>query len=1090
LGIITKNINTGLWIGIVLMELQGKFNAKSIENEIRCYLNAIDLKEYLEKEFLFNSNNLLGYIDGPPTLNGEPHVGHLRGRIIKDMWYRLNTIQKKKVIFRAGWDTQGLPVELQAERELGLVGNKTENINKVGIEKIVEACKRIIKIYNAKWVSTDKLLAMSFNYEEAYWTYRDEYIEREWQYLRKAWENGILKEWFRVVAYCPSCQTSLSNAEVNQGYENVDDPSFYYKVKLSGENAFLIVWTTMPFTIVTDEMVAVNPDANYVYVSVDNEKWIIGENRLLELMKELRVGEYEVDRTLQGKDLDGRHYIHPLLHLISGLNDLAKAGVIHLVVAEKFVDITTGSGIVHLSPANGQEDFEIAEKRKLPIFLPIDDRAVFTEKAGFFKDTFVRDADSKVIEAMKEAGAAIKIGTIKHQYPTCWRSHHKLVWLARREYFYIIEKLGIKPEEAAAKVDYFFDPPKNRFLEIIKEKVPWCITRERIWGTPLPIWTCAKCQHKEPAFSRDEIIKKAANLPDGPWFELHRPQIDRVEIRCKKCGETMSREPFVLDTWHNSGAAPYASLNDTEYKTLIPAVFLTEGIDQTRGWAYTLLMENIIMNQSSAAPFKSFLFQGHILDEKGNKMSKSKGNVIDAYTLLAENSVDLVRFYFVWKASPIESLNFSLREMVGRPYQIMSTLYYLHIFFKQNSTVDKFELERNDIRWVLENKLLGLTEIWILSKFQQLILDVTLRLERCKFHEAAKAIEEFIINHLSQMYIPLIRHDIWDDSLETLNRRLTIYSVLCSVLKQLNILLHPISPFITEYLYLTCVGKKKSIMLEYWPKHDSFFVNIEIESTFNKLKDIISVANAARMKGQVKRRWPLRQAFICSSDPVNVNEQSISEILQTQLNVERFTIVKINDKTNIEKISSLLLNNMPITFKVSLVTKNLIPRVKAKINNLISSFEKVDKLELLKTLQSLGRYGLSYEGGYLELTPTDLEFSYDASEGYALAEKNNVIVIIATHRDKALIAKGLLRDLARNLQQLRKERGYNPTDILSTAFIANLEDEEIAILSSFRSELARLVRVNSIILAKESENENRSYKVIDFEGRKLIISVE
>ena len=279
-------------------------------------------------------------------------------------------------------------------------------------------------------------------------------------------------------------------------------------------------------------------------------------------------------------------------------------------------------------------------------------------------------------------------------------------------------------------------------------------------------------------------------------------------------------------------------------------------------------------------------------------------------------------------------------------------------------------------------------------------------------------------------------------------------------------------------------------MLEYWPKHDSFFVNIEIESTFNKLKDIISVANAARMKGQVKRRWPLRQAFICSSDPVKVNEQSISEILKTQLNVERFTIVKINDKTNIEKISSLLLNNMPITFKVSLVTKNLIPKVKAKINNLISSFEKVDKLELLKTLQSLGRYGLSYEGGYLELTPTDLEFSYDASEGYALAEKNNVIVIIATHRDKALIAKGLLRDLARNLQQLRKERGYNPTDILSTAFIANLEDEEIAILSSFRSELARLVRVNSIILAKESENENRSYKVIDFEGRKLIISVE
>lgn len=1078
------------------MEFNSRFDAKAIENEVRSHLDNLDLRAMLENELA--GRPLVGYIEGPPTMNGEPHAGHLRGRVIKDLWYRFNTLRKNKVIFRAGWDTQGLPVELAAEKELGLTGSKAENVSKVGIEKIVETCKKLIQTYNEKWRAMDALLGMSFNYEKAYWTFKDAYIEREWQFLKKAWETGVLKEWFRVVAYCPSCQTSLSNAEVNQGYETVEDPSFYYKVKVVDEDAYLIVWTTMPFTIVTDEMVGTNPKADYSYVwvtkdtSEGGERWIVGSDRLAELMKELRIEDYKVEKTLKGSELDGRHYAHPLLDMIPGLAELARTGSIHFVVAEDFVDTATGSGLVHLSPANGEEDFDIASKRNVPIFVPIDDRVIFTEKAGAFSGMFVRDADMKVFEAMKAKGASVKMGKIKHQYPTCWRSHHKVVWLARREYFYILSNLGDKPLDAAQKVEYFFEQPKNRFVEIIREQHPWCISRERVWGTPLPIWSCGKCGHKEPLFSRADIVKKAAELPDGAEFELHRPWIDRIKIKCEKCGAYMQREQFVLDTWHNSGAAPYASLTDEEYKDLIPATFLTEGIDQTRGWAYTLLMENVIMQ--GAAPYRSFLFQGHVLDEKGNKMSKSLGNVIEARKLLSENPVDLIRLYFMWKSSPIEALNFSLDEMKTRTYQILSTLHNLHVYFRQNSEFDHFDKEKHTIEWVLENNLLAPTEVWLLSKMQGLITEVTGAFERCRFHEGAKAIDEFIINHLSQTYVPLTRNVIWDDSTENLNKRLAVYATLGHVLLQIDVMLHPLSPFISDYMYLTClVGRKKSVLLETWPARDERLANAKVEGAFDMIKEVVSLANAARNLAGLKRRWPIRDATICGTHtelkPLEV--KGVSESLKSQLNTEQYRMVQINAGSQLDKVSSLLENNLPITVNVSLVRKSVAPRVKADINSVLQAFEGVDKLAVIKELKSSGKFVLAYnDGKTVDILPADVDIAYKAQEGYSSSERANLVVFISTKRDKELIAKGLLRDLARNLQQLRKERQYNPTDILSAAYVAGLDDEEeTAALSAMKEEMTYLVRVKAAVLSKEPLDKV-SYKQVEIDGREFRISVE
>ena len=1079
------------------MHFNVNFNAKAIENDVRDYLSNLDLAASLEKELA--GRQLVGYIEGPPTMNGEPHVGHIRGRIIKDLWYRFSTLQKKKVIFRAGWDTQGLPVELQAEKELGLTGSKAENVSKVGVEKIVETCKKIVHLYNEKWIAVDKLLGMSFDYEKAYWTFYNQYIEREWQYLKRAWESGVLKEWFRVVAYCPSCQTSLSNAEVNQGYETVEDPSFYYKVKLreeeeeEGEDVYMIVWTTMPFTIVTDEMVGANPKADYNYVRINGsgELWIVGSNRMNDLMKELHIENFRVEKTVKGSELDGRYYIHPLLHMIPSLAEMAANKSIHFVVADDFVDISTGSGLVHLSPANGEQDFEIATKRNVPIFVPIDDRVIFTEKAGAFKDLFVRAADNKVVQAMNEANASVKIGKIKHQYPTCWRSHHKVVWLARREYFYIIENLEKKPLQAAENVEYYFDPPKNRFIEIIREQHPWCISRERVWGTPLPIWSCTNCSYKDLLFSRGEIIRKAIDLPDGPDFELHRPWIDRIKIKCEKCGETMQREQFVLDTWHNSGAAPYASLTDQEYTDLIPATFLTEGIDQTRGWAYTLLMENVIMKQSALAPFKSFLFQGHVLDEKGNKMSKSLGNIIEADALLNENPVDLVRLYFMWKASPIESLNFSLDEMKTRPYQILSTLHNLHVYFKQNSEFDRFDQEMHTLNWVISNKLLGLTEVWLLSKLQKLTLEVAESLHYCRFHEAAKAIDGFIINELSQTYVPMTRNIIWDDRPENLNKRLAVYSVIGHVLIQLNVMLHPLSPFITEYLYVTCFKRKKSILLESWPKWDENLVSDEVESTFHKIREIVSLANAARNLASLKRRWPIKEVIICGQNLRSLDMEGVSDVFKNQLNAGQYRLVEIGTGSQLEKVANLLYAKMPISVDISLVRRNIAPRVKADINRVTEAFERVDKLELVYTLQKTEEYVLAYDnnGKTIKLLPSDVEITYKASDGYSSSERDGVVVFVSSLRDKDLIAKGLLRDLARQLQQLRKERQYNPTDILDAAYITGLTGEEIARLSLMKDELTYLVRVNNVNLLEDAAL-NVNYKLIEIDGREFKISIE
>lgn len=1065
------------------MSFSTEFDPKKIEAEIRQEVDETELERLISESS--QKTKKIAFIEGPPTMNGTPHAGHLRGRIIKDLWYRYQTLRGHSIIFNAGWDAQGLPVELQAEKELGITGNKSQVIESTGIESIVTECKKIVHKFHDKWVEADELLGMSFNQKNAYWTYRDEYIEREWKILKKALEGGILSEAYKVVAYCPSCQTSLSHAEVNQGYDTVQDPSLYYKVRLKDEDLFLIVWTTMPFTLVTDTMVGVNPDEEYLQVKVRDEVWIVGKNRLEEFMSEIRVTEFAILNVVKGSKIEGKKYIHPLLDEIPGLKKQATLPKFHTVVAEEFVDVHTGSGLVHLSPANGEEDFEVATKRGIPIFNPINDEAKFTEDAGIYSGLFVRDADERIIDALREKDALVRIGKIKHQYPLCWRSRHKLLWLARRGFFYFLDKLGDKPLKAAEKVEYFFDQPRNRFLEIIKDKHPWCISRERIWGCPLPLWSCKNCGDQKWLFSREEIVNSASDLPNGKNFELHRPWIDNVQIRCEKCGSKMEREQFVLDTWHNSGAAPYASLTDKEYKEYIPAMFLTEGIDQTRGWAYTLLMESVIFTDGPIAPFNSFLFQGHVLDKNGNKMSKSLGNVIDAIELLNKYPVDLIRLYFIWKSSPIEPLNFSTDELVSRPYQILSTLYHLHLYLKQNSEYDKYETSC-DVQWAKEKNLLKAPEIWILSKLQKLVLTVSEFQDRCKFHEVAKQIEDFIINSVSQIYIPITREEIWSEDASSRDRRLAIYATLYDILKVLDVLIHPICPFISQYLYRVMFAQKKNILLEDFPLHKKSLINDSIEEAFDLIKEAVSVSSAARMKGKLKRRWPLDEAIICVEPEYKAKLESLSDLLLSQLNVKKYRIISIPKSEGLELISNLFKAGLPIYPKIELDRKRIGPKAKQNMNIVVSKFLETDPQLIVKELLENGSFTFDVNSDKITLEKDDFLVDFIEREGYAMAKRGTFIVFISTERNREMMASGVIRDIARRIQVLRKERGHNPTDVLDAAYILGLDDESLSMVKERQSELAFLVRVKKI----EFTEKEGSYKDEDLDGQKIRISIE
>jgi isoleucyl-tRNA synthetase len=997
--------------------LKAEYPPLELEQEIRRFWAKNQVPHKLSRLREESNIGVLGYVEGPPTLNGVPHVGHARGRVMKDLRYRWKTMQGYYMPFWAGWDCQGLPVELEVERLLG-VKNKRELLDRVGMERFIQECKRVIMKYHKEWVLADDMLGVFMDQDKAYWTYKDEYIEREWQILKHAWNQDLLEEGHYVVAYCPGCQTSLSNAEVGYegAYKVVEDPSLYFKFKIADQkDEYFLVWTTMPFTLITDTMLAVHPEAEYAKVRVNNEKWILAKQRVEPVMQELGIEKYETAKTVTGKSLEGTRYEYPFKDIVPEQAELeGKHPLVHRVILEDFVDVNTATGVVHQSPGNGEEDFFAAQKRGVPIFAPFDDEVKFTKDAGIFDGKFARDTDAMVIEELRRRGLLVSSETLEHEYPTCWRSHHKLVWLARKEYFLRTDKINSKVLEAAEKVNYFYESPKNRFVSFLKEGKPWCISRERVWGAPLPIWKCEECGAKTLVASKKELLAKAQEMP-GSDFELHKPWVDRLTFKCEKCGGTMYREDFVLDAWHNSGAAPYARFTDGEFEKYVPVDYLTEAMDQTRGWANTLLLEYVALTGKAESPYKAFLLQGLTQDARGRKMSKSLGNVIEANKALEKCSADVFRFYVLRKCPPTDANDFDPQELTHRPYQVLSTLYHLSRFFAQNSEFDNFEPEKHTLEWARLEKQLKSPDLWLLSRVQQTIETYTTKLETCEFNVALAALEDAVIEDLSRLYVPMVRKELWTDNPETLNRRLAVYATLWYALKTLTILFNPVTPYLSEAMYQKVYRKLdprlcETVNLEQWPTPTDKLRNKAVEGNFRALFETVSLVYAARQNAKLKRRWPLSKMVVVAPEKTCTVLKSVEELL-------------------------LELSNVKV----------------AEYANSASEFT--------------------------------------TERGWSSASEGDTQVFLNTHRDEGLLGEGLMRDLARRVQALRKESGYVPTDVLDAVHISELDDESIRLLQPYLEEMKELVRARKVNLYSNREEANTEWHEFQLDEKKVYISI-
>ena len=1009
-------------------------------------------RNVIKKNFDMNQDGeYFTFYDGPPTANGKPHIGHILTRVMKDIIPRYKVMKGYKVIRKAGWDTHGLPVELEIEKKLGISGK--EQIEEYGVEKFVKECKESVFTYVSMWEKMTEQIGYWVDMENPYVTYHNPYIESVWWALKQMWDKGLLYEGHKVMPYCPRCGTALSSHEVAQGYKDVKDLTAIAKFKVADEeNKYILAWTTTPWTLPSNLALCINKAYTYIEAKVNDDILILAKDLAPKVLGE----DFETVREFQGAELLGTKY--------EQLMPFGKVeGKAFEVIHGDYVTLSDGTGVVHIAPAYGEDDSLVAKANGITFINLVDKAGKFVEEVTPWAGKFVKKCDESICKWLEENNKLFKAEKHLHSYPHCWRCDTPLLYYPKESWFVAMTTLRDKLIENNNKINWYPDNIRTgRFGKFLENVIDWGISRDRYWGTPLPIWQC-ECGHKECIGSIEELNNKGINVPED--IELHKPYIDEVHLNCPECGKEMERVKEVIDCWFDSGSMPFAQLhypfeNKELFEQNYPAQFISEAVDQTRGWFYTLLAISTAVFDRN--PFENCIVLGHVLDKKGLKMSKSKGNVVDPFEVLASEGADATRWHFYTASAPWLPTRFSTDDVSEAVRKFLSTLWNVYSFYVLYADLDKFNpTEYAD--FVSDNVM----DKWIMSKLNTLVKDVDAKLNSYDITNAALAIEDFT-DELSNWYVRRNRARYWSETLtdDKIGAYVTLYRVLTTLVK----VSAPFVPFITEEIYQNLVVNldpkaEESVHLCLWPEVNEKAIDKNLEAEMDLAYKIVKLGRSARNGANIKNRQPLSKMLV-STDSLPVY---YGDIIIDELNIKAVEFgADLSTHVNFE-----IKPNLPVLGRAY---GKMIPQIRKEIG-------ARNQMELAQTIQNGGVVTINVDGTEIELNKENLLVTMQGLEGYAFAGEGSIGVVLDTHISDELREEGHVREMISKIQNMRKESGFQVADKIKLY----VSDNEMLmdVIKKFAETIKRDTLTEEIIFAA-----NREYTETTINGEKLNMAVE
>lgn len=996
---------------------------------------------------------VFSFYDGPPTANGKPHIGHILTRVMKDIIPRYKIMKGYSVLRKAGWDTHGLPVELEVEKSLGIDGK--QEIEAYGIEPFIKKCKESVWKYKGEWERMSDRVGYWVDMDHPYITYDNNYIESVWWSLKEIDKKGLLYRGFKIVPYCPRCGTALSSHEVAQGYKDVKEKSAYVKFALKSQrNTYFLAWTTTPWTLPSNVALCMNADENYARIKSGEEYYILADALISAVFEE---GTYEKIDVKKGKEYEFVSY-EPLFDFYTGKD---KA---FYITCDGYVTLTDGTGIVHIAPAFGEDDAKVGRKYSLPLLQMVDEHGRFPQDTGYLSGLFCKDADKFILKDLKERNLLFKEQLYEHSYPFCWRCDTPLLYYARKSWF--IKTTAFKDLIIRSNDSVNWMPEtirKGRMGNFLENLIDWGVSRERYWGTPLPVWVCEKCGKKHVIGSRKELHELSGCDED---IELHRPYIDKVTFPCE-CGGVMRRVPEVIDCWYDSGSMPFAQFhypfeNQDLFEKNFPADFISEAIDQTRGWFYVLLAISSVLFEK--APFKSCIVLGHVNDKDGIKMSKHKGNVVDPWSVLDKQGADAVRWYFYTSSAPWLPSRFAPEIVSEVQRKFLGTLWNTYAFFVLYAEIDKYDPSLYDIA----NVKLSVMDRWILSELNTLIDFVDKGLDKYNITDTSRAIEKFTDN-LSNWYVRRCRERFWGSDMS--EDKIAAYTTLYTALTTLAKLAAPFVPFITEQIYGNLVlpfykNVPVSVHLTSFPVCDKAFIDTQLGENMDRVINIVSLGRTARNACAIKNRQPLSELLI-RADKFDSLPEEYLDILKEELNVKK--VAFISDSSGFA------------SYEIKPQLRTLGPKYGPLIGKIREHLAQCDSSALVNAVRKGETVTVSIDNTLVAFKEEDLLISDKNKEGYQTVSEKGITVILNTELSQELIQEGLMRELVSKIQTMRKESGFNVTDHIAVTYSCGEKLAEV--IEKYKSEIMQDTLADSITAGSGSSLK-------DINGEEISLSLE